>query len=112
MTSNRAIACVSVLSAVLTLGGAGATFAQLPANPKTNPPAPARPPATAQQNPGTPPEVVAPKAEPRVPRGVIHPPPGVDKGIKLPTPPPRQFPMPVIPPPGTKGSGQPNTVPK
>lgn len=112
MTRNRAIACASALSAILTLGGAGAALAQLPANPKTNPPAPARPPATAQQNPGTPPEVVAPKTDPGVSRGVIHPPPGVDTGMKLPTPPARQFPMPVIPPPGTKGSDQPNTVPK
>ncbi len=112
MTRNRAIPRVLALSASLTLGGSGWAFAQLPANPKTNPPAPARPPATAQQNPATPPEVVAPKAEPRVPGGVIHPPPGVDSGIKVPAPPAGEFPMPVIPPPGTKGSAQPNTVPK
>ena len=108
MTRNCGVAALSV---VLAFGGAGAALGQLPANPKTNPPAPARPPATAQQNPGTPPEVIAPK-EPRVAGGIIHPPPGVDTGIKIPTPPSRQFPMPVIPPPGTKGSGQPNTVPK
>lgn len=112
MTRNRAIACASALSAILTLGGAGAALAQLPADPKSNPPAPAHPPATAQHNPGTPPEVIAPKAEPGVPRGVIHPPPGVDTGMKVPAPPAGQFPMPVIPPPGTKGSGQPNTIPK
>lgn len=36
-----------------------------------------------------------------VPRGVLRPPRGIDPGIHAPAPPPRNFNMPVIPPPTT-----------
>lgn len=93
----------------LSFGAAGAARAQLSANPRDNPPAPARPPATAQQNPGAPPEVIAPSGRGT---GVLHPPGNVDPGMKVTPPPSKEFPMPVIPPPGTKGSSRPNAVPK
>lgn len=92
----------------------GAASAQLPADPKANPPAPARPPVTAQQDPTTPPERVAPsspnisKSLRRAEGGVLHPPENVDPGIQRPTPNPRQFPMPVVPPGGANAP----TVPK
>jgi hypothetical protein len=43
-------------------------------------------------------------------KGVICPPKGVDPGI-VEKPPPTNAPMPVIPPPGTRG-GDPSTQPK
>ncbi len=114
---------VGLVCAITSAGVAGGAFAQLPANPRANPPTPARPPATAQENPTTPPEEIAPPANGtgkssgantalgNAHTGVLHPPMNVDPGIKLPTPAPQKFPMPVIPPPGTKGN-QPNVVPK
>lgn len=101
-----------IASAALSTALAGVASAQLSADPKANPPAPAHPPATAQQNPGTPPEIVAPRAQGSGQTGVLHPPANVDPGMKVQPPAAKNFPMPVIPPPGTAGSKQSSTVPK
>ena len=99
------------LGAALYLAGATTALAQLSANPRENPPAPARPPPTAQQNPSAPPEIIVPPS-PGGNTGVLRPPGNVDPGMKVVPPPSKEFPMPVIPPPGTTGSAQPNAVPK
>lgn len=107
MAAGAALICASMVFV-------GVASAQLPADPKANPPTPARPPATAQQNPTTPPERVAPPS-PNIGKslrgaetGVLHPRENVDPGIQRATPNPREFPMPVVPPGGTKTP----TVPK
>ncbi len=102
---------------------AGAARAQLSAEPGANPPGPARPPATAGQNPTQPPEVIAPPTGGagmsggtagtlgNAHSGVLRPPAGVDPGMRVQPPGAQRFPTPVIPPPGTRGN-QPNLVPK
>lgn len=108
----------------MTVTTVGAALAQLPAEPRANPPAPARPPATAGQNPSTPPEEIAPPAAGTnnsgagtagalgtSHTGVLRPPTSVDPGMRVQPPASQHFPTPVIPPPGTRGN-QPNVVPK
>lgn len=96
----------------ISLVATGSAVAQLSADPNANPPSPARPPATAQQNPTTPPEVIVPPGSGGGHTGVLHPPANVDPGMKVQPPAGQQFPMPVIPPPGTTGGAQRNSVPK
>ena len=43
--------------------------------------------------------------------GVIQPPAGVDPGMTKPAPNPKEFPTPVVPPPGTSGGNQ-QVIPK
>ncbi len=64
--------------------------------------------ATTPPSQATPPELVAPTGPAS---GVIHPPTGVDPGIRVPAPDPQGGTMPVIPPPGTPGGNQ-NVQPK
>jgi hypothetical protein len=113
---SRAAGVTATVALAVALFG-GTASAQLPADPKANPPAPARPPVTAHQDPTTPPERVVPpspdvgKSFRGAETGVLHPPENVDPGMKMQTPDAGRFPMPVIPPGGANGN-QPRAVPK
>lgn len=80
-------ACLAGIAALATLA-AGQALAQS---------------ATTPPSQATPPEQVAPGG---TTSGVIHPPTGVDPGIRVPAPDPQAGTMPVIPPPGTPGGNQ------
>lgn len=117
LSDNRDLAGRAAGVALGLVVFAGTAWAQLPADPKANPLAPARPPVTAQQDPTTPPERVAPPS-PNIGKslrgaetGVLHPQGNVDPGMKRQPPDANRFPMPVIPPGGTSGT-QPRAVPK
>jgi len=90
---------------VLGLAFAALAGSQI-AGAETNPPR--NPPEQTDKRPVSPPPAAGTGSQQS---GVIRPPTGVDPGMTKPAPDAKDFPMPVVPPPGTPG-GNPRVLPK